>query len=255
MTRRITGGMAGVWLFSFRCFIAVWVVASAVSYCTTVIILAPFFGTTAKKVGRLWMKHLLFFSGVKVITIGAEKLALAEHYIFIANHQSYFDIPVLYSGLPFFLSFIAKKQLFQIPVFGWAMAAVGHIWIDRSNARKAGRSISRAVSKLDKSDISLVLFPEGTRSDSDVPGVFKRASFTLALRGGVSIVPVSIVGTREIMAKRSLHLKPGTVRLMVGDPIPFRTISGLDKNAVSAMVREKMIEGIIAGNIDAGSLV
>jgi 1-acyl-sn-glycerol-3-phosphate acyltransferase len=240
MTRRITGGIAGIWLFSFRCFIAVWVIASAVSYSTTVIILAPFFGTTAKKVGRLWMKHLLFFSGVKVITIGAEKLALAEHYIFIANHQSYYDIPVLCSGLPF---------------FGWAMAAVGHIWIDRTNARKAGRSISRAVSKLDKDEISLVLFPEGTRSASDVPGAFKRASFTLALRGGVSIVPVSIVGTREIMAKRSLHLKPGTVRLMVGDPIPFRTISGLDKNAVSAMVREKMIEGIIAGNNEAGSLV
>jgi 1-acyl-sn-glycerol-3-phosphate acyltransferase len=240
-------GIAEIWLFPFRCFLAVWVVASAIGYSATVIVLAPFFGAGARMVGRLWMKHLLFFSGVRVKTIGAEKLTAADHYIFIANHQSYYDIPVLCSGLPFFLSFIAKKQLFLIPIFGWAMAAVGHIWIDRANARKAGKSISRAVSKLDKGNISLVLFPEGTRSMSGTLGVFKRASFTLALRAGVSVVPVSIVGVRDIMAKRSLRLTPGTVLLMVGDPIPFTVITELDKNGVSALVREKIIEGIAAG--------
>jgi 1-acyl-sn-glycerol-3-phosphate acyltransferase len=247
-------GIAEIWLFPFRCFLAVWVFASAVSYSATVIVLAPFFSMTAKRVGRLWMKHLLFFSGVRVKTIGAEKLSATDHYIFIANHQSYYDIPVLCSGLPFFLSFIAKKQLFLIPVFGWAMAAVGHIWIDRTNARKAGKSISRAVTKLDKDKISLVLFPEGTRSQSDALGAFKRASFTLALKAGVSVVPVSIVGARSIMAKRSLRLMPGTVLLMVGDPIPFPEITRLDKNAISALVREKMIEGIAAGKKQAGSL-
>jgi 1-acyl-sn-glycerol-3-phosphate acyltransferase len=245
--RTTTRPRTRLWLFPFRCFLAVWVVASAVGYSATVIVLAPIFGIAAKRVGRLWMKHLLFFSGVRVKTIGAEKLSATEHYIFVANHQSYYDIPVLCSGLPFFLSFIAKKQLFRIPIFGWAMAAVGHIWIDRTNARKAGKSISRAVSKLDKGRISLVLFPEGTRSQSDTLGAFKRASFTLALKAGVSVVPVSIVGARSIMAKRSLRLTPGTVKLIVGDPIPFSVITRLDKNAISELVREKMIEGIAAG--------
>jgi 1-acyl-sn-glycerol-3-phosphate acyltransferase len=217
----------------------------------TVIVLAPIFGITAKRVGRLWMKHLLFFSGVRVQTIGAEKLVSADHYVFFANHSSYYDIPVLCAGLPFFLSFIAKKQLFQIPIFGWAMAAVGHIWIDRRNARKAGKSILRAVSKLDKGKISLVLFPEGTRSLSGALGVFKRASFTLALKAKVAVVPVSIVGARDIMAKRSLRLNPGTVRLIVGDPIPYEAIMGLDKNGVSALVREKMLAGIAEGNNNA----
>jgi 1-acyl-sn-glycerol-3-phosphate acyltransferase len=244
-------GIEEIWLFPFRCLLAVWVIASAVGYSAMVIVLAPFFGLTAKRVGRLWMKHLLFFSGVRVKTIGAEKLAATDHYIFIANHQSFYDIPVLCSGLPFFLSFIAKKQLFLIPVFGWAMAAVGHIWIDRTNARKAGKSITRAVTILDKGNISLVLFPEGTRSQSGALGVFKRASFTLALKAGVSVVPVSIIGVRNIMAKRSLRLRPGTVLLKVGDPIPFPVIKGLDKNAISALVREKMIEGMTAGKNEA----
>jgi 1-acyl-sn-glycerol-3-phosphate acyltransferase len=243
--------MTGFWLLPFRCLIALWAISSAVGYSAAAIVLAPLFGTTAKRVGRLWMKHLLFFSGVRVQTIGAEKLVRAEHYIFFANHQSYFDIPVLCAGLPFFLSFIAKKQLFQIPIFGWAMAAVGHIWIDRANARKAGKSILRAVSKLDKEKISLVLFPEGTRSQSGDLGVFKRASFTLALKAKVSVVPVSIVGARNIMAKRSLRLTPGTVRLMVGDPIPYETIMGLDKNGVSALIREKMLAGIAEGKNEA----
>jgi len=252
--RGITRRFPGIWLFPYRCFVALWVVVSAVGYSTTVIILAPFFGTTAKRIGRLWMKHLLFFSGVTVKTIGAEKLSKADHYVFVSNHQSYYDIPVLCSGLPFFLSFIAKKQLFRIPIFGWSMAAVGHIWIDRDNPRKARKSISRAVSKLDKEKISLVLFPEGTRSTSDVPGVFKRASFTLALDASVSVVPISIVGVRSIMAKRSLRLKPGRVVVMVGDPIPHSVISGLDKNTISALVREKMVQGISAGQ-DAAKLL
>jgi 1-acyl-sn-glycerol-3-phosphate acyltransferase len=246
--RGMTSKMTRVGLFSYRCFVAVWVVVSAVGYSTTVIILAPFFGITAKRVGRLWMKHLLFFSRVTVKTVGAEKLSKADHYVFVSNHQSYFDIPVLCSGLPFFLSFIAKKQLFRIPIFGWSMAAVGHIWIDRDNPRKARKSITRAVSKLDKERISLVLFPEGTRSATDEPGAFKRASFTLALDARVSVVPISIVGVRSVMAKQSLRITPGRVVIMVGDPIPHSTIAGLDKNAISALVREKMVQGISAAH-------
>jgi 1-acyl-sn-glycerol-3-phosphate acyltransferase len=241
-------GIRGAPAFFYRLFIAFWVVASSLVYCMTVICLAPVAGKTAKKVGRLWMIHLLFFSGVKVKTTGAEKLDKNGHYVFIVNHQSYYDIPVLSAGLPFFLSFIAKKELFMIPIFGWAMAAAGHIWIDRKNARKARKSITRAISKLGKENISLVLFPEGTRSLSDEVGVFKRASFTLAIESGVSVVPISIIGNRNILPKRSLSLRPGTVRVIVGDPIPQTAIAELDKNALSALVREKMIEGIDAGH-------
>jgi 1-acyl-sn-glycerol-3-phosphate acyltransferase len=248
-------GVAGIFLLPYRIFIALWVVASSIVYCLTVICLSPIAAVTAKRVGRLWMTHLLFFSGVTVRTIGMEKLDRVGHYVFVVNHQSYFDIPVLSAGLPFFLSFIAKKGLFLIPIFGWGMAAIGHIWINRDNARAARKSITRAVSKLNKENISLVLFPEGTRSQNGDMGPFKRASFTLAIEAGVPVVPVSIVGIRSIMAKRSLGLRPGTVQLVVGDPIPASVVAGLDKNALSAMVREKMITGIEEGKAEVRGML
>jgi 1-acyl-sn-glycerol-3-phosphate acyltransferase len=244
-------GVAGIFLLPYRIFIALWVVASSIVYCLTVICLSPIAAVTAKRVGRLWMTHLLFFSGVTVRTIGMEKLDRVGHYVFVVNHQSYFDIPVLSAGLPFFLSFIAKKGLFLIPIFGWGMAAIGHIWINRDNARAARKSITRAVSKLNKENISLVLFPEGTRSQNGDMGPFKRASFTLAIEAGVPVVPVSIVGIRSIMSKRSLSLRPGTVQLVVGDPIPVSVVAGLDKKSLSALVREKMIAGIAEGKAEA----
>ncbi len=234
-------------LFPYRFFVATWMIFSAITYSSLVIVLMPISKKASKQAGRLWMKHLLFFSRVSVRTFGSEKLAKDKHYIFIANHQSYYDIPVLFAGLPFFLGFIAKKQLFQIPIFGWAMAAVGHIWIDRDNARKARQSISRAVAKLNKENISLVLFPEGTRSSGEGLGAFKRGSFTLAIEAGVAVVPVSIVGAETILAKRSLRLMAGKVHIIIGDPIPHSVIEGLDKNQISALVREKMVDGISMG--------
>jgi 1-acyl-sn-glycerol-3-phosphate acyltransferase len=240
-------GVAGIFYLPYRVFVAVWLVISSIVYCLTVICLAPIAPVTAKRVGRLWMSHLLFFSGVTVKTIGGEKLDRAGRYVVIANHQSYFDIPVLSVGLPFFLSFIAKKGLFLIPIFGWGMAAIGHIWINRDNARAARKSITRAIAKLNKEAISLVLFPEGTRSLDGELGPFKRASFTLAIESGVSVVPVAIVGIRSILAKRSLRLKPGAVHLVVGDPIPAPVVVGLDKKALSELIREKMIAQIEEG--------
>jgi 1-acyl-sn-glycerol-3-phosphate acyltransferase len=198
----------------------------------------------ARRVARLWMIHLLFFSRVRIKTIGKEKLDKNSHYVFVANHQSYYDIPALSAGLPFLLSFIAKKELFRIPLFGWAMSAAGHVWISRDNARAARKSISRAVDRINKGSISLVLFPEGTRSCTDVMGTFKRASFTLAIEAGVPVVPVSIVGARSIMAKRSLSLVPGTVFVVVGDPIPAATVALLDKKELSALMEEKLNAGV-----------
>ncbi len=244
-------GVNEILLYPYRVFIAIWVVASSILYCLTVICLAPIADVTAKRVGRMWMTHLLFFSRVIIRTLGGEKLDPNGHYVFVANHQSYFDIPALSAGLPFFLSFIAKKGLFQIPIFGWGMAAIGHIWINRDNARDARKSITRAVNKLGRENISLVLFPEGTRSRTGDMGEFKRASFTLAIEAGVSVVPVSIVGTRRIMARRSLRLRPGTVWLVVGDPIPVSVVSGMDKRELSALVRKEMVAGIEEGKAEA----
>lgn len=240
-------GVEGILLVPYRVFVVLWIGISSLVYCTTVLSLAPLAPTMARRVARLWMIHLLFFSRVRIKTIGKEKLDKNSHYVFVANHQSYYDIPALSAGLPFLLSFIAKKELFRIPLFGWAMSAAGHVWISRDNARAARKSISRAVDRINKGSISLVLFPEGTRSCTDVMGTFKRASFTLAIEAGVPVVPVSIVGARSIMAKRSLSLVPGTVFVVVGDPIPAATVALLDKKELSALMEEKLNAGVERG--------
>ncbi|MGB7568174.1 MAG: lysophospholipid acyltransferase family protein [Chitinivibrionales bacterium] len=239
---------AGIFLRS--CVVAFWVLASTVVFGLGSILMRPFSIRAARSCARLWSLQLLFMCDVKVKVEGLEKIKKDQRYVFVANHQSYFDIPVMYAGLFANLSFVAKKELFVIPFLGWGMAAIGHIWIDRKNARKARKSITRAVSMLKRNKISLVLFPEGTRSMSGKVGEFKRASFVLALEAGVPVVPVAICGTREVQPKSSLKIIPGVVKLIIGDPLPIVPGADLDKGHLSGMVREtivKLVEQNMAG--------
>jgi 1-acyl-sn-glycerol-3-phosphate acyltransferase len=224
----------------------VWAGLATMLYGTTVLCVAPFSNRLARRIAHLWCLHLLFLCGVRVATEGAEKLRGIDRCVFIANHQSYFDIPVLYAGLPFSLSFIAKKELFFIPFFGWGIAAIGHIWIDRDNARAARKSITRAIDKLKRQDISLVLFPEGTRSMSGEVGEFKRGSFTLAFEAGVPVVPVSIRGTREILPKHQGMFMPGAATVVIGDPMRPEELSGIDKTRLSEIMKDRIVNGRLA---------
>lgn len=233
---------AGIFLCNI--FISLWVIASTFVFGLGSIVMCPFSISAARGCARLWSLQLLFMCSVKVTVEGREKLKKDQRYVFVANHQSYFDIPVMYAGLFAGLSFIAKKELFLIPFFGWGMAAVGHIWIDRKNARRARKSITRAVSMLKRNKISLVLFPEGTRSVSGKVGEFKRASFVLALEAGVPVVPVAICGTRDVQPKASLKIVPGVVKLIIGDPVPIIPGNGLDKGNLSGMVRELIVKAV-----------
>jgi 1-acyl-sn-glycerol-3-phosphate acyltransferase len=190
----------------------------------------------ARKVARSWNLYVLGIGGVKVRVVGREKLDKAERYVFISNHQSALDIPIIYIGIGEQISFIAKKELFMIPIFGWAMWAVGHISIDRGNARKAHASIAKAVRRLNREKVSLVLFPEGTRSkDGKVLG-FKTASFTLALQAGVKLVPVAIKGAIDRLPPKSKRIVPGEVVLEIGDPIAVEEFQGQSKSDICGRV-------------------
>jgi 1-acyl-sn-glycerol-3-phosphate acyltransferase len=220
-----------------------WAGVSAVAYGTVVLCVALFSNRLARFIAHLWCIHLLFLCRIRVKIIDGEKLEGIGRCVFIVNHQSYFDIPVLYAGLSRALSFIAKKELFYIPFFGWGMAAIGHVWIDRENARAARKSITRAIAKLKSHDISLVLFPEGTRSVTGEVGEFRRGSFTLAFEAGVPVVPVTICGTRAIMPKKSGRFLPGTATLVIGDPLLPGELEKLDKPTLSKIMRERIIAG------------
>ena len=184
-------GMNGMVTALHTAAICVWAAAASVAYGTVALCAAPF----SNRLRAFYRPFVVRPSdcslcGIRVKITGGEKLDRKERYVFVANHQSYFDIPVLYTGLPFALSFIAKKELFFIPFFGWGIAAIGHIWIDRDNARAARNSITRAIAMLKRKNISLVLFPEGTRSITGEVGEFKRGSFALAFEAGVPVVPL-----------------------------------------------------------------
>jgi 1-acyl-sn-glycerol-3-phosphate acyltransferase len=224
-------------------FWLVWVLFSTVTYGIVCIILSAFSRKMARSLGRIWNLHLLGFGGVKIEVRGIEKLDMNARYVFVANHQSALDIPVLIAGLKHQLSFIAKKELFMIPFFGWGIAAMGHIWIDRGNARKAHNSIDRAVRRLRNENISLMLFPEGTRSIDGKLGEFKQASFTLALRAGVQVVPVAIKNAASLLPKSTLFIRPGTVYLEICDPINIEGVE-ITKGELSKQVRETL-KGIV----------
>lgn len=196
-----------------------WILFSTVVYSLMCIVFSIVYRKAARLIQKLWNLHLLAVGGVKVKVSGAEKLDRSKRYVFISNHQSALDIPVIFAGLSHPISFIAKKELFMIPIFGWGIAAMGHIWIDRGNARKAKASIDRAVRNLQKGNISLILFPEGTRSKDGRVGEFKQASFTLAIQAGVQLVPVAIRNACTLLPKSSIKIRPGTVYLDILDPL------------------------------------
>ncbi len=228
------------------CLFVVWVVFSTCLYAAAASLLSLVSRRAGRKVARLWNVHVLGAGGVRVKVVGREKLSASERYVFMANHQSALDIPVLYAGIGEQLSFIAKKELFMIPVFGWGMAAVGHVWIDRQNARRAHASIARAIRKLKKENVSLILFPEGTRSRDGRVGDFKSASFRLALQAGVKLVPVAIKGAIDRLPRNSFSVVPGEVVLEIGDPISEEQLKLSSKNELCERVHgviKEMVEG------------
>lgn len=170
------------------------------------------------KVANLWAKILLLICNTKVKVIGKENLLHGKPQIFMANHQSDFDILIVLAYIPVQFRWIAKKELFSIPVFGTAMKSADYIEIDRHNREKALQSIDEAALRIRRGK-SIMTFPEGTRSRDGEINSFKQGTFYLAIKSGVPIVPVSIIGSGKIMPKRSLKVRPGRVKLVIDKEI------------------------------------
>lgn len=219
----------------------IWAVLSTVLYGTVCLIIGIFDMKSARRVSNIWSSHLLAIGGIKISCKGTENLRINTKYVFISNHVSALDIPLIIVSLPKELAFLAKKELFYIPFFGWGMSVIGHIPVDRSSARKARSSISAAVSLMKKRDVSLVLFPEGTRSATGELGEFKHASFALAKEAEADIVPVFLYGANRLLPKKAKFPRPGTVMIYIGDPIPTEKIKDFDKKDISNLVRSRML--------------
>ena len=197
---------------------------------TGVIIFSPFDyrGKITFVFSKVFSKVILLIAGVRVNTHGKELLDKKENYIFISNHQSYFDIPILMQAVPNNLRFIYRSSLTRIPIFGWGMYLSGYIPINRENPREAIKSLRKASEKI-KKGISVVVFPEGTRSTDGELGVFKRGMFVLAEEANVKLVPTSITGSYKILPRNKFKISSGIVNVVFNKPIEYSK----DKNFVN----------------------
>src|SRR5262245_37747544 len=155
------------------------------------------------------------------------------------NHAAMFDIVAFFVAIPASFRFIAKKQLSQIPLFGWAMSAGRFIFIDRQNALSARRSMDEAARRI-RSGQSVVIFPEGTRTRTGRLGPFKKGGFHLAIDSGVAIVPVAIRGSGAVMPPGSPLIRKGTVVLEVDEPIPTEGLGAGERDALIEKVRGRI---------------
>jgi len=196
-------------------------------------------GDLVLALARLWSRVILGVPGVKLDVKMHAPLEPGRPYVFMPNHASMVDIWAVFVAIPASFRFIAKKQLAQIPLFGWAMAAGRFIFIDRQNAASARRSMGEAARRI-RSGQSVVIFPEGTRTRDGRLLPFKKGGFHLAMDAGVDIVPVAIRGSREVMPRGAALIKAGTVHVDVGEPIPTAGLKSADRDALIAQVRGRV---------------
>lgn len=174
-------------------------------------------GRTAHRCARAWSWLILRTTGVNVLVEGSEQLTPGKTYIFVANHQSHYDTPVVFSSLPFQLRIIAKASLARFPVLGWHLRRGGHLFVDRSRPDRAG--ILKQWRGMVADGLSLIIYAEGTRSPDGRVARFRAGSFLLAIQAGLPIVPVAVVGTRQVMPKGRLRTEPAEVALVIHEPI------------------------------------
>lgn len=190
------------------------IVLGTISLCSTVFDRT---GNFAHGCARTWARWILKTTGVRVHVDGLEHLDTDRSYVFAANHQSIYDIPILFASVPAQLRIVAKASLGRIPFMGWHLRRAGHLLVDRRNP---GPDIVRKMRRLVGESSSLIVFPEGTRSVDGSVARFKKGSFLVAIDAGLPVVPVSIAGSRHVMKKGRLMVCPGDVRLTIHAPLP-----------------------------------
>lgn len=206
-------------------------------------------GNTSHLVARAWARSILAVSRIKVTVEGLSNIDPSKSYIFMSNHQSNFDIPVLLAHLRVQFRWLAKAELFKIPIFGRAMQGAGYISIDRSNRRLAIESLKEAGRSIQKG-ASVMIFPEGTRSLDGNIRPFKKGGFILAIEAGVPIIPVIIHGTYPIMPKKRLWVKPGHVLLEIQEPVDTTPYARNTKDDLIEKVRTTICDSFDKGKQD-----
>jgi len=204
-------------------------------------------GYFAHGCARAWSWLILKTTGVSVTIEGLERITPGTTYVFVSNHQSIYDIPVLFASLPYQLRIIAKESLARFPVLGWHLRRGGHLFVDRRHPDRAG--ILTRWRALVSEGLSLIIFAEGTRSRDGRVARFKGGSFLLAIEAALPIVPLAVIGTRQVMPKGRLRTEPAHVMLIVHDPIrPPETETPTARDAKALANR---VHDVVAATVEA----
>jgi 1-acyl-sn-glycerol-3-phosphate acyltransferase len=188
---------------------------------------------------RNWCRMIAVTAGERVRVHGAHHIQPDTSYVFLSTHQSYMDIPAMLGYLPAQLRIAAKKSLFRVPFMGWHLTRAGHIPIDRSSTQNAVASMQKAASYL-RRGICAFVFPEGTRSRDGYLHKFKKGGFKLAIQAGVPVIPITIIGSRQILPPDELIFRPGTIEMYVDAPIPTAGLTDEDIDDLMKTVYDTM---------------
>lgn len=196
------------------------------------------------KYSRRWSKTLLAIAAVKVNVTGLENIEAGRGIIFISNHASNFDIPILLANLPTDTLIMYKQELEKVPVFGLCLKLSPFVAVDRENPREAMKSIDSAR-EIIRNGGAMVIFPEGTRSPNGEIGEFKRGAFMIAKGSGVDLTPLAISGSYGIMKRGSFIINPGNCLITISKPVKLPDIlNKVTEKTLSDFIKDKIISNL-----------
>lgn len=192
------------------------------------------------RIARRWARMLLWIAGAKVKVAGLEHLEPGRSYVVSPNHVSYMDTPVLLAHLPVNFRFLAKRGLFEIPFIGGHLEKAGHIAVPKDDPRAALKALSTAAKAMKERGLSVLVFPEGGRSPSGELQPFKDGAAYLAIKGGVPILPVALIGLHDVLPMHSHHMRPGKVTMRIGPPLETEGLANAAREELTARLADRI---------------
>jgi 1-acyl-sn-glycerol-3-phosphate acyltransferase len=233
---------------------SLWVVMNAILWamiigvpCMLCVFLIPIVGLSVVErmiwqCGCVYFKIILWASAVSVEIIGLESLDPHANYLFACNHVASYDIPVIFSALPYWIIFVSKSTVAYIPIFGWLVWLGGTVFVERSNHGKCIEAMKNGVDSLRQRPKSVILFPEGRRSDDGKLQEFKRGGFLLAIQSKLPVVPVALIGTYEIAGRGfSSSIRPRHVTVVIGTPVETKCMDIGDRHQLASWIHSGML--------------
>ena len=205
-------------------------------------------GRATDKIARAWARLLLFLAGVRLRVAGLEHLDSGGPFVFAGNHLSLYDTPVVLCGVPKRFLFLVNAKYVRLPFLGTHLRRTGHFAVNPDDVRGSLRIMTEAARTINRRGLSVLVFPEGSRSRTGRLGEFKEGAAYIAIKAGVPLVPFAIRGTREVLDIGSLYVKGGRVDLVFGPPISVKGYTLKDRAALTARLREAVAQ--LAGALE-----